>query len=291
MAVALAKRYCRDDQFGMEWADFLRQEVTKIRQFVHSAAYPTGTPTNANVSELVDELLTRATLLRRVCLICGRWGTDQAVISAIKAIQALSFQSEPRGGYVVWSSLREFCAAQCFYWLLGGLLEKVDWRAVKRLLDAQVQGNGERPFLITFLPFEASGVESWKFLPGMQSRKFAASDYMVEIFKRDAIDAAIDDRRAEELFDELEILVAFSFTSARIADGTIARGSYWVPLGRFVYRGNGLDDAMARIEALDAGDDFFAAGMLGGKKESASLVFKAIRDLRQAYPQAFSRFF
>ena len=29
MAIALAKRYCRDDKFAMEWAEFLHSEVEK----------------------------------------------------------------------------------------------------------------------------------------------------------------------------------------------------------------------------------------------------------------------
>jgi SIR2-like domain len=34
LAVALAKRYCRDDKFALEWAEFLRCEVEKVRQYV-----------------------------------------------------------------------------------------------------------------------------------------------------------------------------------------------------------------------------------------------------------------
>jgi hypothetical protein len=30
----LAKRYCRDDKFAMEWAEFLHAEVEKVRQYV-----------------------------------------------------------------------------------------------------------------------------------------------------------------------------------------------------------------------------------------------------------------
>ena len=35
-AVALAKRYCRDDKLALEWAEFLHSEVEKIRQYVSS---------------------------------------------------------------------------------------------------------------------------------------------------------------------------------------------------------------------------------------------------------------
>ena len=40
MATALAKRYCRDDKFAMEWAEFLHAEVEKIRQYVTRPDYP-----------------------------------------------------------------------------------------------------------------------------------------------------------------------------------------------------------------------------------------------------------
>ena len=133
MAIALAKRYCRDDKFAMEWAEFLHAEVEKIRRYVTGPDYPTIHPSKDTLNGIVYAFMARTEILRRACLICGRWGTPEANRAAARAIQSLSFAAVLLNGFTSYSELREFGASICFYWNMAGLLDRGDWAAVRAL--------------------------------------------------------------------------------------------------------------------------------------------------------------
>jgi hypothetical protein len=77
-ALALAKRYCRDDQFNVQWHEFLSEEVARLRRFVTGPEYPTAEPVKTNINQLIAEIVGRSEVLRRVLLLCARWGTPAA---------------------------------------------------------------------------------------------------------------------------------------------------------------------------------------------------------------------
>ena len=98
MAVALAKRYCRDDKFEMEWAEFLRDEVEKFRRHAESAGLyhdpvPKPQAERQNERDRRASFMAHTELLRRACLICGRWGTPEANRAIGIAIQSFTFFS------------------------------------------------------------------------------------------------------------------------------------------------------------------------------------------------------
>jgi hypothetical protein len=98
MAITLAKRYCRDDKFAMEWSEFLHDEVEKIREYVTGPDYPDMNPSNDTLNGIVDAFMARSEVLRRACLVCGRWGAPEANKAMRRAIQSLSFATAPWSG-------------------------------------------------------------------------------------------------------------------------------------------------------------------------------------------------
>jgi hypothetical protein len=77
--------------------------------------------------------MVRTEILRRACLICGRWGTPEANQAVTKTIQSLSFAAELIGGLSLYLALREFGATICFYWNIAGLLDREDWATVQNV--------------------------------------------------------------------------------------------------------------------------------------------------------------
>jgi hypothetical protein len=130
IAIALARRYCRDDKFGMEWTEYLYSEVERIREYVNSDDYPRAGPATEVMNRIVSTFMARTEILRRACLISGRWGTPRANQAVAVAVQSLSFRSQTWSGYISNMSLREFASSICFYWNLAGLLDRSDWSAV-----------------------------------------------------------------------------------------------------------------------------------------------------------------
>ena len=141
MAIALAKRYCRDDKFAMEWAEFLHDEVEKIRRYVTGPDYPTSRPSNDTLNGIVDAFMARTEILRRACLICGRWGTREANGAVVRSNSVPELRGSPVGwgSFTDYLALREFGASIGFYWNMAGLLERGDWAAVHALQNTRAK--------------------------------------------------------------------------------------------------------------------------------------------------------
>jgi hypothetical protein len=274
MAIALAKRYCRDDKFAMEWAEFLHAEVEKIRQYVTGPDYPASVPSNDTQNGIVDAFVTRTEILRRACLICGRWGTPEANRAVARAIQSLSFAAALLS-YTIYSELREFGASVCFYWNMAGLLDRGDLAAVHALQKLELRGLNGAKDAVMVLPFARYQVAEWKFLKDHERFPAPASFFLAKKFAVDARDIALGEARASELFDQTELIIAFEHAHQRGQGEEVA----WTPVGRFVWTNHGRwrEEQFQRVEAFSDEDPFFKAGLMGGDKEAAARTVQKIR--------------
>jgi hypothetical protein len=277
MAVALAKRYCRDDKFAMEWAEFLHAEVEKIRRYVTGPDYPTFHPSNDTLNGIVDGFMARTEVLRRACLICGRWGTPEANRAVARAIQFLSFAAEPSPGYTIYSELREFGASICFYWSLAGLRgrDPIDWAAVHALQKIELRNLHGAKDAVMVLPFGEYLVDGWKFLKNLERSNTPMSVFLSQSFVAEVRDIAVTEARGEELFDRTELMIGLEFASQRLLSGS----GFAMPPGQFIWKGRGqrLKEELERIEGAPDDDPFFKAGMMGGSKASAAHTIQEIR--------------
>jgi hypothetical protein len=277
LAVALAKRYCRDDTFAMEWVEYLHSEVERIKEYVISDDYPKAGPAAEGMNRIVHTLTVRSEILRRACLICGRWGTLQANRAVVVAIQSLSFGSQPWSGYISNESLREFASSICFYWNLAGLLYRSDWSAIHALETAEQIYRSSKVEAIMIAPFGAYPSVDWKFIANFERRETPISDFLSAKFIVESRDIALGVNQAEDLFDRMEMSVGLGFAHARGKNSATTR----MPGGRFIWKNGGqaFQDELNKIERLPPDDAFFKAGMLGGTKQSALITIQKIRQL------------
>ena len=280
MAIALAKRYCRDDKFAMEWAEFLHAEVEKIRRYVTSPDYPTSRPSNDALNRIVDAFMARTEILRRACLICGRWGTRKANGAVSTAIQALSFAAVPLAGesFTNYLALREFGASIGFYWNMAGLLERGDWAAVHALQNIELRNLNGANDAVMVLPFEFYQGLDWKFLKGHDGFRAPASAFLAKRFVAEARDIALGETRSAELFAQTELNIALGHAHQK-GEG---QSRTWMPVGQFVWKNDGqwLEEQLKQVEGLPDDDPFFKGGMMGGSKRVAAPTIQKIRKFR-----------
>jgi hypothetical protein len=104
LAVGLAKRYCRSDDFALEWSELLTTQVERIRKFVNGPEYLPKQSTNEdNMTWLVQQFVSRTEVLRSVALVAGRWGTQGAVRELIRAATLLATLSPMSGTTACWN--------------------------------------------------------------------------------------------------------------------------------------------------------------------------------------------
>jgi NAD-dependent SIR2 family protein deacetylase len=277
MAIALAKRYCRDDKFEMEWAEFLHAEVEKFRR--HAAGLnhdPFPKPENERMNEILNSFMAHSEVLRRACLISGRWGTEAANRAVAQAIQSLSFAGESSAGDSAYTRLREFGASICFYWNMAGLLgrDPIDWAAIHALQKLRLRELNGVEDAVMVLPFSWYQV-NWKFLKNLERFYAPMSVFVAQSFVAEARDIAVNEARAVELFDQTELTIGLEFAHQRVPSSSGAA----MPLGQFIWKGRGqwLEEELQRTEGLSGDDPFFKAGMMGGSKESAARTIQEIR--------------
>lgn len=287
MAIALAKRYCRDDRYAMEWAEFLHVEAEKIRRFVTGSEFPT-TVDAAALNRLVQAVIARTEVLRRVSLICGRWGTEEANNTVKRAIQSLIISPEFGNGLTTLIELRDFAASLCFYWNVTGLLERENWTGIHQIFQDTIKYRGVDTRIVQKLPLDAFEEHRWKLLAGLDQRKTPASDLLFELFKVESVDISVGGPRVEELFDRAEVIISIGFAHNRVTESE-KHSWFWMPAGRFVwkYPTSPLQVELNRIAEMTDEDPFLKAKLLGGSKATAKLVTDAIRTYSQELKRAF----
>ena len=271
-AIALAKRYCRDDKYAMEWAEFLHAEVEKIRGYVNGSEYPTIRHSKDTLNEITSTFILLTEIIRKACLICGRWGTDKANQAVIRVIRDLNFADISRANSPWHNALQKFAATICFYWNLVGLIDRGDWHAIKALFLADIKSIWGTLNFVSALPPTAYEEVQWDFLAVVDRQIAPASDYIYDKLKDDAQYILANEARADELFDQAELFITL--------ESAHQRKSVWIVRGRFLYKryGRMWNEELTRIERLPDSDPIYLGGLLGGSHATAQHTIEMVRD-------------
>jgi hypothetical protein len=278
--IATAGRFCREDRYGSRWVEFLAGEVWPICRFLTGPEYPKPAPTRQSINALIQTFVCMTEVLRRGCLVSGRWGTRSANLSVARAIRMLASRGAPPGEYAYWSGLRLLCASLCFYWSLAGSIARNDFTTLATFMHVPIRTNGnERPAVST-LPLLALKSIDWRLVQGFETRLMAASEFLFRVLQGEFIDAAVDPAAAEDLFDHLELLISLEFAHLRLrqlADSVVTPW-FWMPLGRFIgeHGSQGLIRRLAPYRDLPGDHPLLRAGLLGSSPESATRAVEAI---------------
>ena len=280
-AIALAKKYCRDDKLDIQWHEFLADEVAKFRKFLSGPEYPTESPNRENINALIGNIVARTEILRRVLMVCARLGTQEAQQAGAKTITSSALSHLTGAGFACWNSLRDFGASLCFVWSIAGALARDEYNTIHQFTNAHFRTRSGKavPAVDRLPPMTLESVE-WKILNGLEQRNSPVSDFMYALFEQESTDILMDRSEAEELFDRTEFLIALEFAHHRLQRMKQTGLWFWVPLGRFVWResGDGVSQRLSQFERLPAESPILKAGLLGGTPERAAAAVNAIRD-------------
>ncbi len=290
MAIALAGRYCRDDKFAMEWAEFLHREVEKIRAYVSGPDYPCNPLTKASFNAAVELFLSKTEIIRRSCLICGRWGTVEANKSVVRAMQSVSFAAEFPHGIASNISLREFGASLIFYWNLAGIVEEKRWTLAHELIKTEIKKLDKKFPAVALLPPTKYYDTDWSLLNNSDESRTPVSDLLFQFFTKEAMaDIFLIQRQAEELFNRVELLVSLEAAVVYLRNAVEPGRLREVPIGRYQWnRGHKVwQEAIDEYEALPETSPIYVAGLLGGSKDEAALVFREMREYLQRVSRTY----
>lgn len=278
LLVAQAKRMCSDDAHAIAWADLLFTEAESLRQKIDQSAVYTQRPTNELGRSCMADFVSASERLRRMFLVCGRWGTPRARDEALHVLLRLAVPQANPSPFSFWASLRTVPATLCLYWYCMGALASSDFRAIRQML---ITRTGRQPLRETLLetlpPLAYKDVGDWKFLNTTTSYKLPASQYFSALVGEEASDIARSAEEGNTLFDDFETLIALESAHQhlqQIKAGT--RSWFWAPMGKFVWREDSR--GLVAFESLTPESDYLAAGFFDGKPDAAKAAVDAVRD-------------
>lgn len=279
LLVAQAKRMCSDDAYAIAWADLLFAETETVRQKIDKSTFYAQQPNEERGRICVADFVAMSERLRRMFLVCGRWGTPRARDEAIRALVRLGASQANLNGFTFWISLRNVPPTLCFYWYGMGALASSDFRAIQRMFATRTGGQPLRQSLLETLPpstYESVG--EWKFLNTTTSYRLPASQYFSTLIGEEASDIARSADEGNTLFDDFEALIALESAHLRIQRMSADTGLwFWTPMGKFVWRRDGRM-GLGEFESLGPESDCLAAGFFGGKVEAANAAVAAVKD-------------
>jgi hypothetical protein len=260
-SLALAKRYCRSDDFEVEWAEFLEVESAKIRAFVMASDWPTERPTPELMKAQLLFIQSRTEVLRRSFQIAARWGTEKAAGRLARALGGIGAPQNSYGAYTLWVDLRDLPAALCFYWAVTGFLDADRLVLLRELLQTQVRYNGGKlPAANRMALLEFNTDNFWNHIVGDYShRAWITSRWLEDAMTTELSDISVPPDERIGLVEQTECVVGLQFAFNRATTSQHA----WFPVGSYVDRPwfNQLLDSL-----LDSppSHPWIKAGLLGG---------------------------
>lgn len=278
LLVTQARRTCSDDSHAIAWADLLVSEAEAVRQGIEQSGFYSQSPTDELGKKFVAELVTMSERLRRMFMVCGRWGTARARSEAAHTLLRLVVLQTNLSGFAFWNSLRNVPAMLCFYWYGIGAVASSDFKALMSMFAVRTGGKQLRESLLeTLPPLVYDSVGGWKFLNGETSYRLPASQYFGALIQNEVVDIARSAAEGDILFDDFETLVALESAHLRNQQMSADNGLwFWTPMGKFVWR---RDDrrGLENFESLSVGSEYLAAGLFGGKTEAAKAAVEAVK--------------
>jgi len=226
-----------------------------------------------------EECIAISERLRRMFLVCGRWGTPRARMEAANALVGLASPKPGKSSFAFWHSLHSIPAMLCFYWFCIGALASSDYSAVKRIFDSKLKKGHVADSLLEVLPpMNYENVGEWKFLNGETSYKLPTSHYFAPLLMAEIGDVARTSDEGDTFFDALELLIALESAHLRLGQMKAdVIGWFWVPLGKFVWRQDG-SQGLSDFDGLSADNPYLTAGLFGGTVDDANAAVAAVKD-------------
>lgn len=268
LALQLAKKYCRDDKYDAEWAEFIFQEIKSIKSFVESI--DCNQPrSNEEKSSLLWQFVERTEILRKSALICGRWGTFNAKKLMFEKLLDICYRNVRPNGILSLLLMRDFGFGICCYWMIAGIINSDEWVLLKNILTTDMNYDGRNTVAVEVIPLTLYRID-WTSINEYENHLTPISGFVFNLFKTESEVISLTPEKSEFLFDEVEMILAIQFHH-------VAPNKKHFCLGRFAWKEQ-HDKLLSRYDNLDKNSPILQSGLFGGTPENVSAAVRRIRD-------------
>ncbi|ROT94034.1 hypothetical protein EB810_13190 [Altererythrobacter sp. FM1] len=273
LLLATTKRNLSGPQYRIALADTITDQTQRVVAHLVDGELATidGQPTWDRLMERWRTMESMGEPLARVAGLAGRWGSGSEFPLLEDALRELMARAPQTGN----SALVGVSTYPAYLILLSyalGLAKAGRWEELHRWLDLKIARRDREPRDAMFSLFMSywDGVEAewWKHWPGMERRKTAWADHLVEVVVPWQRDFGLMETAALENYHMVELLGGFVALEGQSAEDLAKLSEFtWMPFGQTMWNGSARERTLAKLEAPGLFDDLLAAGFSNGSKD------------------------
>lgn len=245
LLVNSAKRFLAKPEYRIQLDELLTEEVDRLLNRLDTPEFSSqGDWDQAAFQTRVQSYEAATEALARVVGVLGRWGDGSELALVIEVVRSLYTQAEKVGsGLTIYLGLRSYPAVLVFTSYGIGLTRAGRWLALHDLFTAIVHReykDAKRAVDLLYLwAWKGDENSFWQMLEGLDRRKTALSDHLLDVFTEWAKSYAGIASDFELLFERFEFLGSLAHLEGnakadvqRSLSGDQRSGWTWMPVGR-----------------------------------------------------------
>lgn len=217
LLVNSAKRYLAKPEYRIQLDELFAQETERLLAQIDSDQFRTHEQwSQEEFRSRVRRYEALSEPLARMAGVLGRWGDGNELSLILDIIRGLYQQAEKAGnGLSAWLNLRSYPAVLVFTAYGIGLTRAQRWRTLHELLVAPWPREYRDPKRVVSTLFLAAwkgtNQDVWKHLEGLDRRKTALSDHLLDVMSTWRSSYAGVSTDFELVFERFEMLAALAF--------------------------------------------------------------------------------
>lgn len=271
------KRYLSKPEFRIQLHELMFQEASRLLDGLESTSLDSEVEFSPQEFQLrVSQYEAISESLSKMAGVLGRWGDGSELSIIADIIRSISHQSQKtKSGNSVWLNLRSYPAVLIFTAYSLGLTKSQRWYDLHHYFISDLSNEAQDSTKIVsnlFLDaWEGGGNDLWQKLEGLNNRKTALADHLLEILSKWKDSFIGIEPNFELLFERFETLASLAnFESHDVAElEQLAQNESkgiitWMPMGRVGWHRETqkiiLNDLEKEITVISLLEARFAAG-------------------------------
>ena len=284
-AVANLKTYLSEPRYRIRLSDLVDETVERVITSVSTEDFDVYNPEldTKTITARVRRYEAVCSTLLPMAVIGGTWAEEDHYGVWQRALERLAV-IHSNSGNPIWLGLQRYPATLMLYALGLGALSTDKLELLGHMFSIPIPQFDYKPrTLVQFLPplcmFGAINVQrEMQLLEGMESRYAPFNDWIHDTLRRYMSKIASNSQQYNLVFDKLEILLALSYAYQEKR----SEGSYWAPLGSYIYRHQNRNQILEEIEgsilALQHESPFVRSGIFGETLEECMASVAKFRE-------------
>ncbi|EIR0278037.1 SIR2 family protein [Salmonella enterica] len=285
------KKYLSKPEHRIQLDELIAGEVERLLENISNEKFTTQgqwSPEEFQQRVALYESATEA--LGRIVGVLGRWGNENDVLLVTEIIRTVMHNAQNHnGGLSVWIDLRAYPAVLIMTAYATGLTLAKRWADLHSLFLTSLPNRYDNDSSIVsslFLWKWDGGRDTWKHLEGLERRKTALSDHLLDIMSEWKTSFSGVSANFELIFDKFETLASLAYFDDEtkgmdnlqelITSGAIRENFINIPVGRVGWNSSSFRTITEELKNPKKNTAFLEQGFANNDQQILELFLKEL---------------